>query len=111
MNQEFTQQFGKSLSIIPLIDIPTIVHGNAARLDWQAVCANVGHTVTAREQSALFELEGEQAELQLGETTYDEIYLIGNPPYKGGKKIKNPTMKEDVKLAHRGMPYSKNIDY
>jgi hypothetical protein len=111
MNQEFTQQFGKSLSIIPLIDIPTIVHGNAARLDWQEVCANVGHTVTAREQSALFELEGEQAELQLGETTYDEIYLIGNPPYKGGKKIKNPTMKEDVKLAHRGMPYSKNIDY
>ncbi|MBC7764343.1 class I SAM-dependent DNA methyltransferase [Microbacteriaceae bacterium] len=111
MNQEFTKQFGKALSIIPLIDIPTIVRDNAARLDWQKVCPNVGHTVTHVEQSALFEMEGDQAELQLGATTFDEIYLIGNPPYKGGKKIKNPTMKEDVKLAHRGMPYSKNIDY
>jgi len=111
MNQEFTEQFGKALSIIPLIDIPTIVRDNAARLDWQQVCSNVGHTITQAEQSALFEMEGDQAELPLGATTYDEIYLIGNPPYKGGKKIKNLTMKEDVKLAHRGMPYSKNIDY
>ena len=79
MNQEFTQQFGKALSIIPLIDIPTIVRGNAARLDWQTVLPNVGHTSTKVEQSAMFDFgEPEQSELPIGERVYDEIYLIGN---------------------------------
>jgi len=98
MNQEFAQQFGKSLSIIPLIDIPTIVRGNAALLDWQEVCTNVGHTVTAAEQSALFELEGKQAELKLVDTTYDEIYLIGNPPYLGQRNQKDQH-KQDLALV------------
>lgn len=112
MNQEFTKAFGKELSIIPLIDIPTIVRGNAARLDWQTVCPNVGHVVTKAEQEALFDFgKPEQAELDVNEKVYDEVYLIGNPPYKGGKKIKSASMKEDVKIAHQGRPYSKNIDY
>lgn len=110
MNQEFTEQFGKALSIIPLIDIPTIVRGNAARLDWQEVCANVGHTITRAEQSALFELGGEQAELQLGATTYDEIYLIGNPPYKGSK-LQSDDQKADFKAYFGNEEYSKNLDY
>jgi len=107
MNQEFTQQFGKALSIIPLIDIPTIVHGNAARLDWQTVCANVGHTVTQAEQSALFELTGDQAELKLGATTYDELYLIGNPPYKGFSQ-QSPDQKTDLQLI---LGSSTKLDY
>lgn len=110
MNQEFTEQFGKALSIIPLIDIPTIVRGNAARLDWQEVCPNVGHTVTASEQSALFEFEDKQTELKLGETTYDEIYLIGNPPYKGADK-QTPEQKADFKAYFADEDYSGNSDY
>ena len=110
MNQEFTEQFGKALSIIPLIDIPTIVCGNAARLDWQEVCANVGHTVTASEQSALFEIEGDQAELQLGATTYDEIYLVGNPPYKGAR-LQTSDQKADFKAYFSDEEYSGNLDY
>lgn len=100
MNQEFTQQFGKKLSIIPLIDIPTIVRGNAARLDWQTVCSNGGHTITANVQGALFEMEGEQPELQLATTMYDEIYLVGNPPYKGSRK-QTPNMKSDMELVFK----------
>lgn len=123
MNQEFTEQFGKPLSIIPLIDIPTIVHGNAARLDWQEVCPNVAKetsvtadnldlfALTTEDGDALTTESGEPIVVQTGTKHYDEIYLIGNPPYKGGKKIKNPAMKEDVKIAHRGKPYSKNVDY
>ena len=115
MNQEFTQQFGKALSIIPLIDIPTIKHGNAARLDWQTVCPNKPHSLdpTAQLQMGLAIDDQPPAEQQrlLTEFIYDEIYLIGNPPYKGGKKIKNPSMKEDVRIAHAGMSYSKNVDY
>lgn len=112
MNQEFTEQFGKALSIIPLIDIPTIKQGNAARLDWQEVCPNIGSVVNKAEQEALFNFdEPEQISFIDEEKVFEEIYLIGNPPYKGGKKIKSATMKEDVKLAHREIPYSKSVDY
>lgn len=111
MNQEFTEQFGKALSIIPLIDIPTIVRGNAARLDWQEVCPNVGHTVRASEQSTLFEFEGEQTELKLGETTYDEIYLIGNPPYKGSS-LQSKNQKADMRHNYEKiLDNYKNLDY
>jgi len=111
MNMEFNRQFGTYLAIIPLIELSTIVRGNAARIDWQTVCPNTGHTIDQIEQGTLFDVEGDQSELPLGTILYDEIYLIGNPPYKGGKKIKNPTMKEDVRIAHNGQVYSKNVDY
>jgi hypothetical protein len=111
MNQEFTQQFGKALSIIPLIDIPTIVRGNAARLDWQTVLPNIGHTPTKLEQSAMFDFgEPEQAELPISEKVYDEIYLIGNPPYKGARK-QTAEQKSDLKSFFEGEEYSKNLDY
>lgn len=108
MNQEFTSRFGKELSIIPLIDLPTIVHGNAARLDWQTVCPNVGHTATKAEQEALFDFgEPEQAELDVNEKVYDEIYLIGNPPYKGSR---NQTKDQKADLALLTDKY-KSLDY
>jgi len=101
MNMEFNKQFGTSLSLIPLDTLETIKNGNATRLDWQTVCPNVGHSLTAGEQSALFELSGEQTELKLGETTYDEIYLIGNPPYKG-KREQSAQQKSDLKHVFDG---------
>lgn len=114
MNQEFTKQFGKALSIIPLIDIPTIVRGNAARLDWQDVCANRPHTLnpTERLQMAL-EIDdlapSDQQEI-LTLYTYDEIYLIGNPPYKGSK-LQTNDQKSDFKAYFANEEYSKNLDY
>ena len=99
MNQEFTEQFGKALSIIPLIDIPTIKQGNAARLDWQEICPNTGHMVTKAEQEALFDFgEPEQIALVEDEKVYDEIYLIGNPPYKGSRK-QTTDMKTDMQIV------------
>lgn len=111
MNQEFTEQFGKALSIIPLIDIPTIVRGNAARLDWQDVCPNVGHTVTKAEQESLFDFgDPEQVVLVDDEKAFDEIYLIGNPPYKGSRK-QSVEQKADLAAIFRGSPYPKGLDY
>ena len=113
MNQEFTQQFGKALSIIPLIDIPTIVRGNAARLDWQTVLPNIGHTPTKVEQSAMFDFdEPEQAELPISEKVYDEIYLIGNPPYKGSRK-QTVEMKLDMQSVFKDSSIAnyKVLDY
>lgn len=110
MNQEFAQQFGKSLSIIPLIDIPTIVRGNATRLDWHTVCSNVGQTATPSEQSLLFEVAGDQTELQIDTPAYDEIYLIGNPPYKGSK-LQSASHRKDFSLYFNDESYSGDLDY
>lgn len=114
MNQEFTQQFGKSLSIIPLIDIPTIVRDNAARLDWQKVCPNMPHSLNPAEQLQMGleidDLEPAQQQVLLTEFTYDEIYLIGNPPYKGSK-LQSDEQKADFKAYFKDEAYSKNLDY
>lgn len=112
MNQEFTEQFGKALSIIPLIDIPTIKQGNAARLDWQEICPNTGHTITKAEQEALFDFgEPEQITLVEDEVLYDEIYLIGNPPYKGSK-VQERSQKDDIKVVFDSVTSKyKDMDY
>ncbi len=111
MNQEFTEQFGKALSIIPLIDIPTIKQGNAARLDWQEICPNVGHVATKAEQEVLFDFgEAEQIALVEDEKLYDEIYLIGNPPYRGSS-LQSADQKNDFKHYFGDEPYSGNLDY
>lgn len=83
MNIEFEKEFGKKLSIIPLIDMPTIICDNSARKDWNEVCSNNGT---------------------------DEIYVIGNPPYKGAKK-QTSDHKADFKAYFQDEDYSKNLDY
>lgn len=83
MNLEFTKHFAVQLSLIPIIEIPTIVRGNAVRLDWQKVCPNSGT---------------------------DEIYVLGNPPYKGAKR-QTPSMKFDFQFYFAGQTYAKNLDY
>lgn len=111
MNVEFEQQFGKKLSIIPLVDIPTIVKGNAARLDWQEVCPNKPRKPEKIEQEALIDFgDPEQAELPVEKLEWDEIYLIGNPPYKGSK-LQSLSQKEDFKVYFDDEEYSKNLDY
>ncbi|WP_333888575.1 class I SAM-dependent DNA methyltransferase [Sphingobacterium siyangense] len=58
MNQTFRKEFGHSRPALPLKDSGKIVHANACRIDWEEVCPKE---------------EG------------DEIYILGNPPYLGGK--------------------------
>ena len=41
---------------------------------------------------------------------WDEIYLIGNPPYKGSKK-QSKDQKSDFENYLRDEKYSKNLDY
>lgn len=83
MNVEFEKEFGKKISIIPLIDIPTIIRENSALVDWDTICPNNG---------------------------LDEIYVIGNPPYKG---TRNQTLqqKSDKKKALSRIGGEKNLDY
>lgn len=82
MNAEFKDKFGVSIPLIPLREAGQIKQGNAARVDWNKICPNDG----------------------------SEIYLIGNPPYKGGKS-QGKEMKADYPFVFGNRPYSKDLDY
>lgn len=82
MNTEFKEKFNLSIPLIPLKETGRIQQGNATRVDWNTVCPNDG----------------------------GEIYLIGNPPYKGGKS-QNTDMKDDYPFVFGERPYSKDLDY
>jgi len=83
MNVLFKQEFGSVPPTLPLQDGGNIVHGNATRLDWEVVCPKV---------------EG------------DEIYILGNPPYRGAR-LQDDIQKEDMKIVFDGIKGYNNLDY
>jgi hypothetical protein len=83
MNSEFREKFNLWIPLIPLKETGQIQGGNATRIDWNSVCSNDGT---------------------------EEIYLIGNPPYKGGKS-QNKEMKADYPFVFGNRPHSKDLDY
>lgn len=113
MNIDFEKQFGKEIKLIPLKDKANIVRGNAAQLDWQEVCPNIEQATVvhkANEQSALIEFEDDQSELELGEKYWDEIYLIGNPPY-AGYSVQTGDQKSDMNKVFSKHDDYKSLDY
>jgi hypothetical protein len=83
MNMEFAEKFGIELPLIPLKEAGNIVHANAAQIEWQSICPNIGN---------------------------EEIYLISNPPYLGASRQK-PYQKADMKKACVDLPGYKKLDY
>ena len=83
MNQKFKEVLGESTPTLPLQAGGNIVHGNATRLDWEKVCP--------KKES-------------------DEIYILGNPPYLGGKG-QSKTQKDDMDLVFKGFKNYKELDY
>jgi type I restriction-modification system DNA methylase subunit len=83
MNVEFFNEFGRTNPTLPLQEAGQIVCGNACRLDWEKVCPkNDG----------------------------DDIYILGNPPYKGGKLL-DSEQKEDTRIVLGELQKYQNIDY
>jgi N-6 DNA Methylase len=83
MNQLFFQEFGRTRPALPLMETGNIVQGNATRIDWEKVCPS-------------FE--------------WDEIYILGNPPYLGSS-MQSAEQKEDLALVFKGIKDFKNLDY
>ena len=83
MNIKFKAMFGKSNPSLPLSKSGNIVCGNATRLDWKEICP---------------------------QETEDEIYILGNPPFDGSKKL-TPLQKEDIKFLFEHTKTYKNLDY
>lgn len=116
----FEKRFGKRIKMLPLKDIPTIRCGNSARIDWQEVCPNIPHPKKPKTRSkagfgaavlGALNIFGEYENKEnIAEMEYDEIYVIGNPPYKGSKK-QSASQKQDFERYFGSEPYSKNLDY
>lgn len=83
MNMKFKEVFGAANPTLPLQAGGNIVHGNAARIDWETVCS--------KEDGC-------------------ETYLLGNPPYKGSSDQSN-VQKEDMNYVFAGVNNFKNLDY
>ncbi|MCI5146294.1 MAG: class I SAM-dependent DNA methyltransferase, partial [Candidatus Electrothrix sp. AR3] len=83
MNMAFREVFGEAKPTLPLQDGGNIVCGNATRLDWEGVCPND---------------EG------------GEVYVLGNPPYLGGK-FQSKEQKQDMKFSFHGQKKIGELDY
>lgn len=83
MNQEFFKEFGRTNPTLPLKDAGNIVQGNACRIEWDTICPK---------------------------TLDNDIYIIGNPPYLGGKS-QSKEQKEDMLLVFQGNKAYKELDY
>lgn len=83
MNLKFKEVFGTANPTLPLKAGGNIAHGNATRLNWENVCP---------------------------QKTGDEIYILGNPPYLGGKG-QSSEQKLDIDLTFNGNKNYKELDY
>ena len=83
MNVEFFKEFGRTNPTLPLTDSGNIVHGNACRLDWQEICPK---------------------------NENDEVYILGNPPYLGGK-FQSKKQKSDMAYVFGESSDFRLLDY
>jgi hypothetical protein len=84
MNQIFFKEFGRTKPALPLKQNLNIKHGNAIRTKWEEVCPNSNKE--------------------------DEIYILGNPPYLGGKS-QSDEQKKDIDIVFKGEKNYKELDY
>lgn len=83
LNLEFQERFGRVNPTLPLQTCGNIICDNATRIDWEKVCPK-------KED--------------------DEIYILGNPPYQGGK-LQNTDQKSDMDYVFDGFEKYSNLDY
>jgi len=81
MNVQASKEFGKYFVRIPLRKSPTIIQGNALRMDWETVIA-----------------------------PQDLTYIVGNPPFLGSKFM-NAEQKADSALVFGGLKGQGVLDY
>ncbi len=83
MNLAFKSVFGMAKPTLPLQEGGHIICGNATRLDWEVVCP--------KDEGA-------------------EIYILGNPPFRGKKEQTN-NQKLDLAHACKELNNYKNLDF
>jgi type II restriction/modification system DNA methylase subunit YeeA len=81
MNLRVSEEFGKYFVRLPLRKSPTIVHGNALRMDWREIV----------KPEAL-------------------SYILGNPPFGGAKYI-NENQRADMAVVFADVPSAGLLDF
>ena len=114
MNLRVSEQFGKYYARLPLTQGATIVHGNALRLDWNAVCDRGELSVVSYQLS---EEEGRSsASVQSHPPSADNCkqttvnYIMGNPPFVG-QAFRTKDQSEDVKHVFADNKNAMKLDY
>ncbi|MGI8543698.1 MAG: class I SAM-dependent DNA methyltransferase [Aridibacter sp.] len=85
-NQRLSAEFGLNYVRLPLVKSANILHENALRVDW----------------NELVEREGNQFETNL--------YILGNPPFVGGKMM-DKTQREDIARVAKDVSNYGLLDY
>lgn len=106
MNRLVKKEFGITQPTLPLQESGHIICGNATRLDWDKVCPRTRIPNSLQAVCERAEIENSDLKLQVS-TEYNEIYVLGNPPYLGAK-LQEESQKEDIISL---LPKNKNIDY
>lgn len=83
MNVLFEKEVWRFIATLPLKLWGNIVCWNSTRLDWEEVCPK---------------------------NEWDEIYILGNPPYLGAR-IQDSIQKEDMKIVFGNIKWTNNLDY
>ena len=128
MNLKMSMEFGQYFARLPLNKSANIVHGNALRLDWNALNKNKIFDINA-EVTNIFELNEPTENYEVlniyskkvninpihpitnsknNSGTFD--YILGNPPFIG-KQEQNSSQKNDVELIFKGIKGFGVIDY
>lgn len=106
MNRKVMEELGVVQATLPLAESGNIACGNATRVDWDEVCPRI--KAPRNLQSAIEQSEIQNSPLKLEvPQEYNEIYVLGNPPYLGSKLQED---KHKADLA-RLLPGNKNLDY
>lgn len=106
MNQRVKDEFGITQPTLPLQESGHIVCGNATRLDWDSVCPRIKNPNSLQEVCDKAIVESSELKLKI-EDKYNEIYVLGNPPYLGAKLQKDSHKADLIHL----LPDNKNLDY
>lgn len=106
MNQRVKDEFGITQPTLPLQESGHIVCGNATRLDWDSVCPRIKTPNSLQEVCDKAVVESSELKLKI-EDKYNEIYVLGNPPYLGAKLQKDSHKADLIHL----LPDNKNLDY
>lgn len=109
MNQRFKNLFGEAPKSFPLKDGGHITCGNALRLDWLKVCPPATKSVQKEKVFDLGRIEKVHATEVVGDEEA-ETYVVGNPPYMGGKKLTD-AQEADMEQIFGAAEQHKNLDY
>ena len=109
MNQRVKEEFGITQPTLPLQESGHIVCGNATRLDWDSVCPRIKNPNSLQDVCEKAEIESCELKLQV-QDKYNEIYVLGNPPYVGFK-FQHDEQKYDIENLFKGFGQYKQLDY